>query len=162
MTDPKPAKKKGPAKANMAPIAQDDKLTHEQEEFCKLYVQTNHKGPSYRDAYNAHHQDEKVVWRRATKLLMFPKIIDRIEELRERALEKHDVTVESLLRELEEARKAALSAETAQASAAVAATMGKAKITGLEKSKVELTGADGAALMPSRIELVAPNVNIPD
>ena len=91
--------------------------------------------------------------------MMFPKIIDRIEELRERALEKHDVTVESLIKELEEARKKALDAETPQASAAVAATMGKAKITGLEKSKVELTGADGTPLMPSRIELVAPDVN---
>lgn len=162
MTDPKPAKKKGPAKACQSLPPNSDKCTPAEEEYCKLYVQTGHKVPSYREAYGAHHQDEKTIWRRATRIMTYPKVIKRIEELKERAMKKHDVTVESLLLELEEARKAALNAETAQASAAVAATMGKAKITGLEKSKVELTGADGAALMPSRIELVAPNVNIPD
>lgn len=162
MTDPKPAKKKGPAKACQSLPPNSDKCTPAEEEYCKLYVQTGQKGPSYREAYGAHHQDEKTIWRRATRIMTYPKVIKRIEELKERAMKKHDVTVESLLIELEEARKAALNAETAQASAAVAATMGKAKITGLEKSKVELTGADGAALMPSRIELVAPNVNVPD
>ena len=44
-----------------------------------------------------------------------------------------------LILELEEARKAALKAETPQSSAAVAATMGKAKMLGFDKQIIELT-----------------------
>lgn len=51
------------------------------------------------------------------------------------------VTVESLTEELEEARKAALGAENPQCGAAVSATMGKAKLYGLDKQLVEHSGS---------------------
>jgi phage terminase small subunit len=54
------------------------------------------------------------------------------------------ITLKTLLEELEEARQAAMLQEKPQAAAMVAATMGKAKLLGLEApSKVELTGANG-------------------
>jgi len=159
MTDSKPAKLKGRSKAAQTPPSMGENLTASEERFCVAYVETGHKIPSYRKAFEADHPDDRVIWRRVERLLTYPRILKEIERLKANIREKHDVTIESLLKELEEARKAALNAETAQASAAVAATMGKAKITGLEKSKLEVTGADGAAFMPSRIELVAPDVN---
>ena len=61
-------------------------------------------------------------------------------------MERHEITVDTLLAELEEARKAALCAETPQTSAAVSATMGKAKLLGLDKKIVELTGKNGAPI----------------
>ena len=54
------------------------------------------------------------------------------------------VTRETILAELEEARSVALSQEKPQAGAAVAASMGKAKLLGLEApSKVDHSSTDG-------------------
>jgi phage terminase small subunit len=61
-------------------------------------------------------------------------------------MERHEITVDTLLTELEEARKAALGAETPQAAAAVGATMGKAKLLSLDKKIVELSGKNGAPI----------------
>ncbi|MEM8160246.1 terminase small subunit, partial [Morganella morganii] len=67
------------------------------------------------------------------------EITVRVAELQQEHRTRHNITVSDLLRELEEARKAALTAETPQSSAAVAATMGKARITGLDKVVIDLT-----------------------
>lgn len=64
-------------------------------------------------------------------------------------MERHEITVDTLLAELEEARQAALGAETPQTSAAVSATMGKAKLLGLDKKIVELTGKNGTPIQTS-------------
>lgn len=64
----------------------------------------------------------------------------RVAELRAEAAKRHSVTVESLIIELEEARAIALAAETPQTSAAVSATMGKAKLCGLDKQVIEHQG----------------------
>lgn len=59
-------------------------------------------------------------------------------------MERHEITVDTLLAELEEARL--LGKETGKASAMVTASMGKAKLLGLDKQIVELTGKDGAPI----------------
>lgn len=64
----------------------------------------------------------------------------KIEELRKEARERTMITVESLIVELEEARQAALGATNPQSGAAVAATMGKAKLCGLDKQIIEHIG----------------------
>jgi len=56
------------------------------------------------------------------------RIVARVLELQHRGAVRAEVTVASLVQELDEARTAAL--RLGQASAAVGATMGKAKITG--------------------------------
>jgi phage terminase small subunit len=159
MTDPKPAKQKGRAKTCGTAPRLGTKLTAKEERYCLRFIETGHKCPSYRWAFGCDHPDERVVWRKVERIMSYPRVQKRIQELKDRIMAKHDVTIESLIKELEEARKAALCAETVQSAAAVSATMGKAKLAGLDKQKVELTGADGAPLMPSRIELVAPSVN---
>ena len=72
----------------------------------------------------------------ASKLLRHPKVIERIQELRRAMGKRADVTEESLLDELEEARISA--AENKQSGAMVAATMGKAKLTGLVVDRKEV------------------------
>ena len=57
----------------------------------------------------------------------------RYEQLQEDTVKAHGVTIESLILELNEAREAALSADTPQSSAAITATMSKAKLVGLDK-----------------------------
>lgn len=65
------------------------------------------------------------------------KVIARVAELQERGAIRAEITVADIIRELEEARTAALAAETPQSSAAVTASMGKAKLLGLVVDKTE-------------------------
>ena len=107
-------------------------LTPKQEKFCQLYVQLGNASEAYRQAYNSTAKPESVHVR-ASEHLSNSKISVRVDEIREALRANHGITLQDLLKELEEARKAALSAETVQSSAAVNATMSKAKLLGFDK-----------------------------
>lgn len=68
----------------------------------------------------------------------------RVAELQALNAKRNQITVDTLLAELEENRQAALCAETPQAAAATAATMGKAKLLGLDKQIIDLKSSDGS------------------
>ncbi len=68
-----------------------------------------------------------------------PNVRMAIAELQEDVAKRNRITVDDLLDELEEARQAGLNANIAQSSAAVAATMGKAKMLGFLTDKVDHT-----------------------
>ena len=120
------------------------KLTAKQEAFCLAYIETNNASEAYRRAYDSSKMKPESVNESASRLLADVKITARVAELREPIMQRHNVTVDSLVVELEEARQAALSAETPQSSAAVAATMGKAKLCGLDKQVIDLMSSDGS------------------
>jgi len=107
-------------------------LTPKQEKFCQAYVETSNGAEAYRVAYNSKAKPA-VQANEASKLLSNPDIAMRVESIREALRANHGITLQDLLKELEEARKAALSAETVQSSAAVNATMSKAKLLGFDK-----------------------------
>lgn len=115
-------------------------LTIKQEAFCQAYIETGNASEAYRSAYAADKMKAEAIHVKASELLANGKVTVRVAELQGEIKERHCVTVDSLIAELEEARKAALDAETPQSSAAVAATMGKAKLTGLDKVVIEMTG----------------------
>lgn len=120
-------------------------LTQKQEAFCLAYMETGNASEAYRQAYNASKMKPETVNRKAKELLDHGKISARIGGLQSEAAKRNEVTVDSLLAELEEARQAALNAgPSAQSSAAVAATMGKAKLMGLDKQVVDHTSSDGS------------------
>lgn len=119
------------------------------EKFCLAYVETANAAESYRIAYNTENMAAATIGREGYNTLQKPQVQARLEELRKRVMERHEITVDTLLAELEDARKAALGAETPQTSAAVSATMGKAKLLGLDKKIVELTGKNGAPIETS-------------
>lgn len=75
-----------------------------------------------------------------------PAIIDEIDRYKLLIARRHGITVSGLLKELEEARTIALTCETPQTSAAVSATMSKAKLAGLDKQVIEHTGANGGPI----------------
>ena len=128
-------------------------LTIKQEAFCQAYIETGNASEAYRTAYAADKMKPETINRNAKALLDNSKIATRIEGLQGEIKQRHNVTVDSLIAELEEARLAALGAETPQTSAAVSATMGKAKLTGLDKQVVELSGRDGG---PVRVITMSP------
>ena len=119
-------------------------LTPKQEAFCLAYIETNNASEAYRAAYNTSSMKPDTITNNAYKLTQDNDIATRLKQLREPIMQRHNVTVDSLVVELEEARQAALSAETPQSSAAVAATMGKAKLCGLDKQVIDLMSSDGS------------------
>ncbi len=111
------------------------KLTPKQEKFCYGYMETGNASAAYRAAYNAERMKPAVVAVKASELLANGKIAVKIEALRGELRQRHEITVDDLVAELEEARKLAF--ETDKAAAAVQATMGKAKLLGLVVDKQE-------------------------
>jgi phage terminase small subunit len=112
-------------------------LTPKQEAFCLAYLETGNASEAYRLSYAASGMSANSIGVEAAKLLDNPKIAHRLSVLQEPIMERHNVTVDSLLLELEEARQLAL--QTEQTSTAVSATMGKAKLCGLDKQIIETT-----------------------
>lgn len=108
------------------------------ERFCQELV----KGASQGQAYTAAGYDAEgnVAEACASRLLTNVKIRDRVLELKNGAAARVEVTVASLVSELDGIRDLALKLE--QPSAAVSAVMGKAKITGkiIERKEIGQPG----------------------
>jgi phage terminase small subunit len=113
-------------------------LTPKQEAFCLAYIETGNASEAYRRAYDASNMKPESINRKAKELIDNGKIAARVAGLQEVAAERAIVSVLSLTEELEEAR--ALALQEGQASAAVSASMGKAKLHGLLTDKVEHKG----------------------
>ena len=110
-------------------------LTPKQENFCLAYLETGNASEAYRRVYNASAMNENSINRKAKELLDNVKIAARLAELREPILKRHATTVDDLIRELEEARQLALS--MAASAPAVSATMGKARILGMDRQVID-------------------------
>ena len=118
-------------------------LTPKQEAFALAYVETGNASEAYRRAYDAGNMKPETVTKRASELLANGEVTGRVQQLQAATVERHEITVDDLIRELEEARTAASNQEKPQAAAMVAATLGKAKLLGMLTDKTELTGKDG-------------------
>lgn len=118
-------------------------LTQKQEAFALAYVETGNASEAYRRAYDAGKMKPETVTKRASELLANGEVTGRVQQLQAATVERHEITVDDLIRELEEARTAASNQEKPQAAAMVAATLGKAKLLGMLTDKTELTGKDG-------------------
>jgi hypothetical protein len=123
------------------------RFTDKMEAFCLAYMETGNATEAYRRSYNIENMIASSVGREAWIVLQKPQVQARIAELREVVMERHSITVDTLLAELEEAR--AMAIKSSQVSAAVSATMGKAKLLGLDKKIVEITGKNGGAIETS-------------
>ena len=129
-----------------------DKLTPKQEAFAMAYVESGNASKAYKAAYDVNENtSDNTISVEASKLRNTPKITLRILELQELAQERHSITVDSLTDELEQARLTA--SEAGQASAMVAASMGKAKLHGLLTDKAEITSPD-ESMKPRTIVLI--------
>ena len=111
-----------------------------------VYVETGNASEAYRQAYNAENMSNEAIGVEACRLLDHPSVALKVKELKSGHIKRHELTIDDLVAELEEARQAALSAMVVQSSASVAATMGKAKLLGLVVDKNETTGKDGAPI----------------
>ena len=112
-------------------------MTQKQENFCLAYIETGNASEAYRKAYNAAGSSEKSVWELASKMLDNPKVISRLEALREQAARRALLTLERHLEELATLRDEARA--EGRYSAAIAAEIARGKAAGLyvEQSRTE-------------------------
>lgn len=129
-------------------------ITQKQRAYCLSFMETGNSSEAYRRSYDTSGMTTASVNRCAKDVYDNVNVSAMIEQLRKKAMKRNEITVDTLLDELEEARKAALEADTAQSSAAVSATMGKARLLGLDKKIVDHMSSDGS-LMPTKIVLMA-------
>lgn len=127
-------------------MAKAGELTQKQEGFIRSFIETGNASEAYRQNYNCGKMKAETIHVKASELLSNGKVAVRVEELKADHADRHEIKVDDLIAELDEARRHALNS-AAGASAAVAATMGKAKILGLITDKNEHTGKDGAPLL---------------
>ena len=113
-------------------------LKDKQARFVEEYlIDSNATQAAIRAGYS-----EKSAYSIAGENMKKPEIVDAIAKGRAEIAKRNELTIDDIIRELEEARTAALTAESPQSSAAVAATMGKAKVLGMlvDKSEVKTEG----------------------
>ena len=109
--------------------------------FIRSVILDMHKDKTKADHYQeifGSQAERKALISMASRLWASPAMQEYAEEVRAEMREKFMVTVESLIAELEEARQVGLKTETA--APMVSATMGKAKLMGLDKQIIEHRG----------------------
>lgn len=109
--------------------------------FIRSVILDMHKDKTKADHYQeifGSQANRKALISMASRLWASPAMQEYAEEVRAEMREKFMVTVESLIAELEEARQVGLKTETA--GPMVSATMGKAKLMGLDKQIIEHRG----------------------
>ena len=133
-------------------------VTEQEEKFSQVFVETGNASEAYRQSYKSDKMSVNAIGVEASRMLDRPRVALRISQLREKHSKRHNVTVDSLIAELEEIKNVALSAETPQSSAAVAAVLGKAKLMGLDKQLVQLSG--GLDNTNTNINITAEDVKV--
>ena len=133
-------------------------LTVKQEAFCCSYIENGgNASEAYRTAYNAEKMTPGSVKVAACKLLANPNVTITVKRRREALLVRHELTVDDILNELEEARQIELSASKPNTGSMIAASMGKAKVAGLIKDRAEITGPNGGPVsMSLSVSFVKP------
>jgi len=112
-------------------------LTLKQQRFVHEYLKDqNGTQAAIRTGYS-----EKTAKQQGSRLLTDPRVLAAVQAGQKKVARKAEVTVETLMAELEQARKLALKEK--QVSAAVTATMGKGKLAGLLVEKRQHSGAVG-------------------
>ncbi|MET3149137.1 UNVERIFIED_ORG: hypothetical protein ABIC77_000331 [Stenotrophomonas geniculata] len=116
---------------------QTQPLTPKQQRFVQEYLQ-DHNGTqaAVRAGYS-----ESTARQQGSRLLTDARVVAAVRAGQKKVAKKAEVTVDTLMAELEQARKLALKEK--QASAAVTATMGKGKLAGLLVEKHKHSGAIG-------------------
>ena len=111
-------------------------LTQRERSAAIHFVEHGDKSNAFR-AYYSTNFSKVVVNQKAYELFLRPMVAEFVKELQAEQRVRHNVTVDSLTEDLEDDRKLAYKGK--QASAAVSATMGKAKLHGLLVEKQERT-----------------------
>ena len=75
-------------------------LTARQEAFAQAYLRTLSGAEAYREAYSTKTKRENTIHCEASKLLVHPKVTQRVAQLQSEAAERNEVTVDKVVNEL--------------------------------------------------------------
>ena len=95
------------------------------------FVETGDASEAYKRSYNAENMLPATINVKACLVKARDNVRVRIQELMAELKDKYDLTMHDLIAQLEEARQLALSIE--QPASMISATMGSAKLLGLDK-----------------------------
>lgn len=109
------------------------KLSPKMRNMIYHYLENGGKRAAYIHAYGKGNYSYTCLTARVREVFRYPQVVAEIEKLQKKHAERHNMTVDDLLNELEEARGLARKIE--QPSSMVSATMGKAKILGMDNPK---------------------------
>lgn len=113
------------------------------ELFAQKWHETENKSEAYRYAFpKSKKWKPESVHNKASELARLGEVQARYNELKQETADNHGITVDSLILELEAARKMAMQPDNAQSSAAVSASMAKAKLVGLDVTKIEVSAKE--------------------
>jgi len=77
------------------------KLTVKEELFAQNYIKTGNASEAFRLSYNAKKMLDKTITEKSSRLLKKCNISARIKQLQDKLAEKHDISKERILNELE-------------------------------------------------------------
>jgi hypothetical protein len=112
------------------------KLTGKQERFCIEYIECGNASEAYRRAYDAGKMLPATVNRKAVDLMDDAKIVARLKELRQPAIENAQITLESHLAKLAELRDVAQ--KDRDWNAAIRAEIARGKAASLYAERLEV------------------------
>jgi len=135
------------------------KATIRQKLFAQEYCSNGYNAAK---AALAAGYSENNVRQCASALLKRDTVNREIEKFRRKIEKRHMITIDQLIEELEEARRVALAAETPQSSAAISATMGKAKLHGLLVDKNEIKADLNVQVSKIEHTIIDPNATDTD
>lgn len=114
-------------------------LTVKQEAFVKAFMETGNASQAYRTAYNAENMKDSAIHVSASQLLRNPKVALRLEQARENAQKRHDISIGKLTDMLVETYNLAMKESVEAPAAAVSAVLAIGKLHGLIVDKKEVT-----------------------
>lgn len=79
-------------------------LTPKQEKFCQLYIELGNASEAYRQSYDCSKMQTSTINTKAKELLKNGPITVRIEELQQAHRQRHNLTVDNIIADLQEVR----------------------------------------------------------
>ncbi|CAN7470004.1 terminase small subunit [Mesorhizobium sp. LjNodule214] len=131
------------------------KLNMRQERFCLGVAEGLPQSRAYIAAGYAARGNAAEV--EASKMVRLPKVAARVAELQAKAARRSEITVDSLVAELEDMLQ--LATRVGQPSAGVSAIMGKAKLLGLV---IDRTEVESTLRKPSRTPTTDKSISMDD
>lgn len=137
-------------------------LTPKQEKFCQLYIEFGNASEAYRQAYNAKNMTTGAINTNAKKLLKDTPIALRIEELQQAHQQRHNLTIDNIIADLQEYRDICMGRKPLTITTVVKnAQEGTAQSVNTECFVFEPTGANKALeLLGKHLGMFANKVDV--
>jgi phage terminase small subunit len=114
------------------------RLTPKRENFAREYVALGCAAKAYRAAFDASAMAPETVRKRASELLADGAVKGLVTAIRAELAQRHGVTLDKLLIELESTRLSAMAGDRPQCAAAVSAVMAKARLLGFDRPGIDI------------------------